>query len=78
MSDRPSGKNGRLLSTAKEINRSVINLLKDGVKKKKNVNVMEREKNSDESLSGGDWIITFVQSELVKPFVMMAIMKSKR
>lgn len=76
MSDRPSGKNGRLLSTAKEINRSVINLLKDGVKK--NVNVMEREKNSDESLSGGDWIITFVQSELVKPFVMMAIMKSKR
>lgn len=50
MSDRPSGKNGRLLSTAKEINRSVINLLKDGVKK--NVNVMEREKNSDESLSG--------------------------
>lgn len=78
MSDRPSGRNGRLLSTAKEINRSVINLLKDGVKKKKNVNVMEREKNSDESLSGGDWIITFVQSELVKPFVMMAIMKSKR
>lgn len=77
MSDRPSGKNGRLLSTAKEINRSVINLLKDGVKKK-NVNVMEQEKNSDESLSGGDWIITFVQSELVKPFVMMAIMKSKR
>lgn len=76
MSDRPSGKNGRLLSTAKEINRSVINLLKDGVKK--NVNVMERETNSDESLSGGDWIITFVQSELVKPFVMMAIMKSKR
>lgn len=50
MSDRPSGKNGRLLSTAKEINRSVINLLKDGVKK--NVNVMERGKNSDESLSG--------------------------
>lgn len=39
---------------------------------------MEQEKNSDESLSGGDWIITFVQSELVKPFVMMAIMKSKR
>lgn len=47
MSDRPSGKNGRLLSTAKEINRSVINLLKDGVKK--NVNVMEREKNSEKA-----------------------------
>lgn len=50
MLDRLFGKNGRLFLIVKEINRSVINFFKDGVKK--NVNVMEREKNFDESLSG--------------------------